>query len=158
MDSHGFYNRTVAGMEWNGAIKVRRYLCKACRRTVSLLPDFVLPYWRFTILTIRLFLIGRLVRQQTLTAAAEAAQQSTMPYQRGQQWVRRFQRQAQAIAAALAALVRPIEAVDMTAQAIGMLEHAGWIAAHQFVFSELRMHLLGWPEFLAPDGKPPQSC
>jgi hypothetical protein len=157
MDSHGFYSRTVTAPQWSGEIRVRRYWCSMCRRTVSLLPDFVLPYWRFTIVVMRLFLIARLVGQQTLAGAAAAAHSPTMPYQRGQQWIRRFRGQAQAIAAALSALVQPAEAEDFTAQAIGMLEKAGWLAAHRFVFEQLRMHLMGWPEFLVPDGKPPQS-
>jgi hypothetical protein len=157
MDSHGFYRRTVSDVEWNGEIRVRRYLCQACRRTVSLLPDFVLPYWRFTILLMRLFLMARLVSRQTWAAAADSGHQPEMPYQRGQQWVRRFVRRAESIAAALAALVFPVEAVDFTARAIGMLEQAGWIAAHRFLFSQLRMHLMGWPEFLAPAGKPARS-
>jgi hypothetical protein len=155
MEGHGFYRRTVEDGDWDGVIKVRRYLCVACRRTVSLLPEFVLPYWRFTIEVIRLFLIARLIQGQTLACAA--AHSSAMPYQRGQQWVRRFVAQAQSIAAALAALVRPIEAADFPALAIGMLDQAGWIAAHRFLFSELRLHLMGWPEFLAPAGKPPES-
>jgi len=33
-----------------------------------------------------------------------------------------------------------------------MLESIGWIAAHRFLFSRLRMHLLGWPASLAPHG------
>jgi hypothetical protein len=34
-----------------------------------------------------------------------------------------------------------------------MLQSLGWIAAHRFLFSELRLHLLGWPRFLAPHGR-----
>jgi hypothetical protein len=34
-----------------------------------------------------------------------------------------------------------------------MLQSIGWIAAHRFLFTDLRVHLLGWPEFLAPDGR-----
>jgi hypothetical protein len=34
-----------------------------------------------------------------------------------------------------------------------MLQSIGWIAAHRFLFAELRVHLLGWPAFLAPDGR-----
>jgi hypothetical protein len=34
-----------------------------------------------------------------------------------------------------------------------MLESIGWIAAHRFLFAELRTHLLGWPPFLAPQGR-----
>jgi hypothetical protein len=33
-----------------------------------------------------------------------------------------------------------------------MLQSIGWIAAHRFLFADLRFHLLGWPVFLAPDG------
>jgi hypothetical protein len=31
-----------------------------------------------------------------------------------------------------------------------MLESIGWLAAHRFLFSQLRMHLLGWPASLGP--------
>jgi hypothetical protein len=34
-----------------------------------------------------------------------------------------------------------------------MLQSIGWIAAHRFLFADLRVHLLGWPEFLSPDGR-----
>jgi hypothetical protein len=34
-----------------------------------------------------------------------------------------------------------------------MLEAIGWITAHRFLFADLRFHLLGWPAFLAPDGR-----
>jgi hypothetical protein len=33
-----------------------------------------------------------------------------------------------------------------------MLAAIGWIAAHRFLFAELRVHLLGWPPSLVPDG------
>jgi hypothetical protein len=33
-----------------------------------------------------------------------------------------------------------------------MLESAGWIHAHRFLFGHLRQHLLGWPPSLAPSG------
>jgi len=34
-----------------------------------------------------------------------------------------------------------------------MLQSIGWIAAHRFLFADLRVHLLGWPPFLAPNGR-----
>jgi hypothetical protein len=39
-------------------------------------------------------------------------------------------------------------------RALQMLRSIGWIAAHRFLFAELRVHLLGWPACLAPDGRP----
>ena len=38
-------------------------------------------------------------------------------------------------------------------RALLMLQSIGWIAAHRFLFADLRIHLLGWPPFLVPDGR-----
>lgn len=43
LTAHGFYSRTVVDVEFEGSIRVRRYLCHGCQRTVSLLPEFALP-------------------------------------------------------------------------------------------------------------------
>ena len=94
LTAHGFYSRTLVDAGFDGAIRVRRYLCRSCKRTVSLLPEFALPYLRFGITVISLFLVARLLQGATLSAAAMAAAQVAMPYQRGQFWVRRFHRQS----------------------------------------------------------------
>jgi hypothetical protein len=75
------------------------------------------------------------------------------PYQRGQFWLRRFRRQAEALCAALAALTKPIPSSGFVARALAMLESSGWIPAHRFLFSAVRQHLLGWPRSLTPDGR-----
>lgn len=153
LTAHGFYTRTVVDVEFDGSIRVRRYLCHGCKRTVSLLPEFALPYLRFSIFVISLFLVTRLLNGGTLQAAAQAAAQPGMPYQRGQFWVRRFQRQAAGLCAALAALTIPMAAPNFVTRALHMLQSIGWIPAHRFLFPQLRAHLLGWPRFLVPDGR-----
>jgi transposase-like protein len=153
LTGHGFYRRTLVDVGFDEYIRVRRYLCRSCKRTVSLLPHFALPYLRFSISVISLFLITRLLEGGTLKAAAAAAALSAMPYQRGQFWIRRFRRQAAAVCAALAALVAPPAAPTFVARALLMLQSIGWMAAHRFLFADLRIHLLGWPAFLAPDGR-----
>jgi Domain of unknown function (DUF6431) len=150
---HGFYTRTLVDCAFDGAIRVRRYLCRLCKRTVSLLPQFALPWLRFSISVISLFLVARLLQGLTLAAAALATGQPAMPYQRGQFWIRRFRNQAAALALALAPLAAPATAPDFTARALGMLQAIGWIAAHRFLFSQLRAHLLGWPDSLVPQGR-----
>lgn len=150
--AHGFYYRTVVDGSYEGTIPVRRYLCLDCRRTVSLLPEFALPYLRFSILVIRVFLVARLLHGRTLAKAAIAASQPGMPYQRGQFWVRRFRRQAEALCAALSSLTPVMPASDFRSRALQMLEAIGWVPAHRFLFAQLRMHLLGWPHFLTPHG------
>ena len=150
--AHGFYGRTLVDVEYDGSIRVRRYLCLLCKRTVSLLPEFALPYLRFSLGVIGLFLVSRLLYSRTYREAASAASQPNMPYQRGQFWVRRFQLQATALCAALSSLTSVPRARDFLTRALQMLEAVGWIAAHRFLFGEVRAHLLGWPRFLIPHG------
>ena len=152
LTAHGFYTRTLIDTAYDGVIRVRRYLCQACQRTVSLLPEFVLPYLRSSLTVIALFLIARLVRGQTLQSATATAP-PPRPYQRGQFWSRRFHAQAKALCAALAALTNPAPAADFVRRALAMLEFTGWIPAHRFLFAGVRCHLLGWPRGLAPDGR-----
>ena len=149
LTAHGFYTRTLIDSAFDGVIRVRRYLCHACRRTVSLLPEFILPYLRSSLTVIALFLIARLMLAQTLRAAGPPP----MPYQRGQFWIRRFRAQAPTLCTSLAALTPPTPAPDFVHRALAMLQSTGWIAAHRFLFAGLRCHLLGWPRRLAPDGR-----
>jgi hypothetical protein len=122
-----------------------------------LLPEFVLPWLRFSISVIALFLAARLLNGLTLVTAARAATQPAMPYQRGQFWIRRFQKQAPALSLALVPLEtrgHPRDpAPDLLSRTLRMLESIGWIAAHRFLLAQLRVHLLGWPAGLAPAGR-----
>jgi transposase-like protein len=150
--AHGFYRRTLVDVAFAGVIRVRRYLCRLCKRTISLLPDFALPYLRFSLSVISLFLVARLLAGRTLRAAAGVAVQPNMPYQRGQFWIRRFQKQVVALCTALANLTAVMPSTDFLTRALHMLEAIGWTAAHRFLFAQLRIHLLGWPRFLIPYG------
>jgi len=152
LTAHGFYTRTLVDAAFDGVIRVRRYLCQTCQRTVSLLPQFVLPYLRSSLSVIALFLITRLLLAGTLIAAVQTAP-PPMPYQRGQFWIRRFHAQAESLCAALAALTKPVLAPDFVHRALTMLQSTGWTAAHRFLFAGVRCHLLGWPRGLAPDGR-----
>jgi uncharacterized protein DUF6431 len=152
LTGHGFYHRTLVDVAFDGVIRVRRYLCRFCKRTVSLLPEFALPWLRFSISVIALLLAARLLNGLTLAASARAAAPG-MPYQRGQFWIRRFQKQAPALSLALVPLAAPMAAADFVSRALGMLESIGWIAAHRFLFSQLHFHLLGWPACLVPGGR-----
>jgi len=150
--SWGFYHRTLVDLGFDGSIPIRRYRCRFCLRTVSVLPEFVLPYLRFSLRTISLFLVARLLNGNSLKAAARAASQPNMPYPRGQFWIRRFRAQAAALCGALVSRTAAISAATFVEKALRMLQAFGWIPAHRFLFSELRVHLLGWPRSLAPAG------
>ena len=125
--AHGFYSRTIVDVAFDGVIRVRRYLCRLCRSTVSLLPEWALPYLRFSIPIVACFLTARLLNGQNLKASAEASGQPTMPYQRGQHWIRRFKKHAVALSVMLAALTAAITASSFIWKALGMLETVGWV-------------------------------
>ena len=148
LTAHGFYSRTIVDETFDGVIRIRRYLCQACLRTVSLLPEWALPFMRFSVPEIANTVKARLLENRDWKAAAGPGS----PYQRGQHWVRRFTKQAEALSAALEALTAVRAAASFLSRALGMLEKTGWMVAHRFLFSELRMHLLGWGPSLAPHG------
>lgn len=147
LTAHGFYVRTLIHFDFDDEIQVRRYLCEVCRRTVSLLPQFVLPYLRSSITVIALWLVAKLLKDSA------GQRPLPMPYQRGQFWLRRFLAQAQALCAALAHLTTPPTAPSFAQRAAAMLESVGWIEAHRSLFSDLRAHLLGWSVALSPGGR-----
>ncbi len=63
MDKHGFYWRNAldGGVEFR--IPIRRLRCPSCRKTASLSPDFLLPYFQHTlrdvVVGIRRSLVGK---------------------------------------------------------------------------------------------------
>ena len=148
LTAHGFYSRTIVDSAFDGLVRIRRYLCQVCLRTVSLLPEWGLPFMRFSIAVISNTVKARLMESRAWKVAAPGA-----PYQRGQHWVRRFAKQAEPLTAALAALTAVSAASSFIFKALGMLEKTGWTGAHRFLFSDLRMHLLGWGPSLAPHGR-----
>ena len=149
LTAHGFYVRTIIDGAFDGPIRVRRYLCETCRRTVSLLPEFALPYLRSSLAFIAWWLMVRFFP----ASPPPEPTPPPMPYQRGQFWLRRFRAQGESLCAALAALTTPVAAPNFAERALAMLTTTGWTAAHRFLFADLRQHLLGWPPSLAPDGR-----
>lgn len=59
---HGSYERGLSdlGNNRNTLMRVARFLCAACQKTVSLLPSFALPYRYVRVATVMLFMSGRL--------------------------------------------------------------------------------------------------
>lgn len=49
MDRHGFYWRNALEGELEFKIPIRRLRCPSCRKTVSLSPDFLIPYFQYSL-------------------------------------------------------------------------------------------------------------
>ena len=52
LKKYGFYERYLITIGFEGAILIRRYYCRTCHRTVSLLPSFCHPKRTYSILVI----------------------------------------------------------------------------------------------------------
>ncbi|KAA5604027.1 transposase, partial [Pseudomonas aeruginosa] len=49
---HGYYERNAVTSHQSYRIWIARYRCPECRRTVAVLPSFLLPYFQYTLPTI----------------------------------------------------------------------------------------------------------
>ena len=48
MKKHGFYIRMVITLTFSGRIRIRRYICALCGRTLSMLPSFCLSGYTYS--------------------------------------------------------------------------------------------------------------
>jgi len=121
LTAHGCYVRAIIDAAFGGTIRVRPYLCEACRRTVSLLPEFALPFLRSSLAVIAGWLAVHLLP----AAPTPTPTSPPMPYQRGQFWLRRFRQQAEVLCATLATLTAPAPAPNFIHRARARHAHHG---------------------------------
>jgi hypothetical protein len=102
MRKHGFYSRTVVTGEDCHSILIRRLLCVLTGRTVSLLPDFLVPRKQHSCAVIAAFFHAWAVLDVTLTAAMARATSVAPMRQKAQFWIRGFAKNLSKIRAYLA--------------------------------------------------------
>ena len=76
---HGSYPRHVCDEEKTFAIRIKRFLCTACRHTVSLLPSFCLPYRHYHTSTIQTVLSLRFETGTSWKALCERFSATGLP-------------------------------------------------------------------------------
>jgi ribosomal protein S27AE len=69
MRKHGFYERTIVEVGFEGLIVIRRYICPECGKTVSLLPSFCHPGRIYSVLVIVGVLTEYYVKMQRVREA-----------------------------------------------------------------------------------------
>jgi hypothetical protein len=73
LKKHGFYKRYVLTGTFRGMIRVRRYKCPVCGRTVSVLPAFCLPHFQYGVREITEVLYDTEVREISVSKVAKRA-------------------------------------------------------------------------------------
>ena len=109
---HGSYPRNAVDERQAVPIRVKRFLCAACRKTVSVLPSFCLPNRHYQTSTIQRVLDLRFEAQASWSAIRERFQPSDLPTQTTcREWASAF---AQRSAAYLPHLVRQLAHWQLT--------------------------------------------
>ena len=75
---HGFYLRWLISVDFSDIIPIRRYICKSCGKTVSLLPSFAHPRYSYSILFIITLLNLYYLEQLSVTETINSFNQSTI--------------------------------------------------------------------------------
>jgi Domain of unknown function (DUF6431) len=103
---HGSYPRTAVDERQAVPIRVKRFLCTACRKTVSVLPTFCLPWRHYQSATIQAVLGLRFSAEVCWSAIRQRFLPSDLPTRTTcREWVKTF---AQSSAAYLQHLVRQL--------------------------------------------------
>jgi hypothetical protein len=89
---HGTYSRTVVTENETFKIDVRRFLCVSTGRTVSLLPDFLVPRKQHSCGVIISFFYAWAIAGLSISLAAGRATSAYPSRQKAQAWIRGFWR------------------------------------------------------------------
>ena len=137
MNAHSWYERQAVEISRDVQILVRRLICKSCKKTISLLPSFVLRHRHYTLGTQEAVIETRVREGQPWSRAGPASEPHSGPCLRTRQrWVKAFQASAAAWLGALQVLlaaVRPAaQQLDAHARQDDvfacMLAAADWLA------------------------------
>lgn len=66
---HGYYERELITVDFDGRLIIRRYICRECRKTISLLPSFCHPKRTYGIYAIIGILTEFYVKMRTVCKA-----------------------------------------------------------------------------------------
>lgn len=92
---HGSYPRNAVDHAGAIPIRVKRFLCTACRRTISLLPAFCLPWRHYVAATIQSVLDLRVVRGASWSSIERRFNQTGVPAPATcREWTAAFARQS----------------------------------------------------------------
>jgi hypothetical protein len=76
---HGYYLRKVKGENQAYFIWIKRWLCKICRRTLSVIPNFLLPYRHYLVRVVQMVVAAFYESEQSWKRVSETCAQDGTP-------------------------------------------------------------------------------
>jgi hypothetical protein len=139
---HGYYVRKPKGMDGRGVVWIKRWLCRLCRRTLSVLPDFLFAFRHYVVRVIQAVIEERIgcgkswARVERVCARGGAPARRTM-----QRWCVSFALQASRWLGAVQATLAQQDSGSVWLDPQGEALKAGNEAQALLGASE---HLLAW--------------
>jgi hypothetical protein len=88
---HGYYPRKPLDRQQAYSIRIKRWLCKACRRTISLLPSFLLSFRHYLLEVIQQVVVARFEDDASWNQVLQRCSHRGVPSERTvKRWCRSF--------------------------------------------------------------------
>jgi hypothetical protein len=146
---HGFYVREPMTLNAVYVVHVKRWLCKECHHTVSLLPSFVLRYRHYLLEVMAPVLVTRFEQAASWTQVARRCTQNGLPYPRTlYRWCVSFAAQAPTWWAAVQRTLAQHDAGSPALDPLG--ENTGPHEAPRALL-QAALHLLAWAKTQWPE-------
>ena len=76
---HGYYQRKAKGEDQAYFVWIKRWFCKSCHRTLSVIPNFLLPYRHYLVKMIQAVVAAFYEREQHWKQIIETCSENGMP-------------------------------------------------------------------------------
>jgi hypothetical protein len=126
---HGYYWRQPIDRQQSYSIRIKRWLCKSCRRTISILPSFLLRFRHYLLAVIQEVVTARFEKQASwgqIEQQCTNEQGERLPSERTiRRWCRSFAQQAPRWLAAVQQQLAKHDATLPLLDALGAVTTAG---------------------------------
>ena len=76
---HGYYRRKTKGADRAYFIWIKRWLCKICHRTLSVIPNFLLPYRHYLVRVVQMVVVAFYESEQSWKRVGETCTENGTP-------------------------------------------------------------------------------
>ena len=142
MIGHGYYKRQPQDGRQSWEIRIKRWRCKACGKTVSVLPSFLLRYRHYLLAVIQLVLSWRFEKKAFWDDVIAKCSHQGLPVKRTvQRWCASYGEQAERWLGAVQSTLAQQDSLSTWLDAHGEAPQAQNAGQALLTASE---HLLGW--------------
>lgn len=139
---HGYYVRKPLDRWKTYLIRIKRWLCKGCRRTISLLPSFLLSYRHYVLEEIQSVVVARFEDEASWSQVLQGCTRQGAPSERTvKRWCQSFSEHATNW---LAVVQQALAKHDATLPLLDVLGEATEARDTACALLHATMHLLAW--------------